>query len=192
MKTIEAIAYERKKEVSENLRRDPHYYDELVSSYMACRKCGGTGEIRPHADVGEWESEGGAIGRVIQCSCGGERVKITEDTIKRFFDLPMPTRDITIRMRRSGAVGFDVSLYVQLNPALQDEAMGQLDALLFNEKNLQWLMGIYPWAISYESGVSYRHFSGDSKEAQSLLQKWIKNCQQKFGKNLTVESLMQN
>jgi hypothetical protein len=193
MKTIEAIAHERKLEAENNLKNNSHYYDELVAAFMVCRRCNGSGEVIDNTNIGEWESEGGPAAKPILCDCKGERAKITEDMVRRFFDLPVASRDIVIKTRRSGVCGFDVSIHVMLNPALQDNAMMLLDELLFNDKNLQWLSSINQWHIDYQNGVSYRHFSGDSKEALTLLQKWTKNCEQKFGKkNFRAESLLQS
>ena len=121
-----------------------------------------------------------------------DSIKITEEIVRRFFDLPMPSRDVKLSARRSGTSGFDVHVYVTLNPAIQDTAMQQLNALLDAEAKSEWLEKVYPWATSYTNGISYRHFSGSVKEAQTLIQKWFKNCEQKIGKkNLTTESLMQ-
>lgn len=100
------------------------------------------------------------------------------------------TADVAISARKS-SVGFDITIHVSRNPALQDAAMLALDTLLFNEENLSWLMSIHPWGFNYEAGVSYRYFSGDTRPAQDVLQKWFKICEQKIGKkNLSVESLM--
>lgn len=190
--TREALSHMMKLRVERNLKKDSHYYDAHVASYVACVMCHGTGELSNHEDVGEWESEGGSITPHKLCACGGERVRITEDMVRRFFELPMPSQYIKIGARRSGSCGFDVSIHVSLNPALQDAAMQQLDALLFDGKNFEWLMGIYPWTKNYEIGISLRHFSGDAKESQLLLLKWFKNCEQKIGKkNLSIESQMQ-
>ncbi len=113
--------------------------------------------------------------------------------VRRFFELPMPSRDIKLVVRRSGAVGFDVSIYVSLNPALQDNAMRELDLLLFNERKLTWLISINNWKSDHLIGVAYRHFSGTVKEGQELVQRWLKIVQQKVGqKNVTVECHMQN
>lgn len=159
--TTEARAFAQQKKVLAILAKDPHYYDDYVSAFV-------------NKNLKEGEAP----------------TKITQDMVLRFFDIPGPSREITISVKRSGTCGFDVNIHAAQNPALIDEAIRQLDVLLFDHKNLSWLMGIYTWAISYKTGNAYRHFSGDSKEAQTLLQRWFKNCTQKMGKNLTIESHM--
>jgi hypothetical protein len=187
----EATQYNNQQVVLRNLRNNPRHYDKLVSAFISCKRCNGTGEIKLREDVGEWENEGGSV-RNIACECKGERVRITEDMVKRFFDIPLPSRDIKLCVRRSGACGFDINIYATENPALQDTAMKELETLLFNDKNFEWLYGIYPSNVSYESGVSYKHFSGEPKECQTLLNKWFKNVQQKVGqKNVSIESQLQ-
>lgn len=122
---------------------------------------------------------------------GKEYAKATKDSVFRFFNVALPSRDMKIVARRSGTSGFDVNIFVYENPALQDEGMRQLDILLSDDKNKQWLTGVFPWSIDYKTGVSYRHFSGDVKESQALLQKWFKGCESKVGKkNLQTESAM--
>lgn len=165
-----------KKTVLENLARNPHHYDDLIAYFMRCMKCGGCGFLPPDNDICMWESEGGPA-YDIECECGGKKPRIAEDIVRRFFELPEPSRYIKISARRSGPYGFDVTIYTTLNPALQDAAMQRLDEFLFDDKN-QWLMGIYPWATNYETGISYRHFSGEPKEAQTLLMKWFKKAEQ--------------
>lgn len=88
----------------------------------------------------------------------------------------MASNTLTLSVRRSGAAGFDVTVRVNENPALQDLAMEQLDKLLFVEENMEWLESIWPWAITYEVGISIRHFAGSQKEGQTLVNKWMTNC----------------
>lgn len=114
---------------------------------------------------------------------------IDGDTVARFFNLPEPSRDIKIKMSRAGAQCFSVSIHVSLNPALQDNVMEQLDILLANNKEEEWLDNVWGWNVGYEAGVSSRSFSGSAKEAHILLQRWVRNCENKFGrKNITTES----
>lgn len=189
MITQETKSYNNQLEVRSNLENDPHYYDTLLSFFMDCKKCYGTGEIHTSEDIGEWETEGGAITTKL-CECKGEKTKITTDMVKRFFGIPLPSHNFVVGICRSGSVGFDITINVEENPALQDNVMQQLDILLFDGGNIEWLIGIYPWSVNYQAGVSYRHFSGSVKEAQNLTEKWVKNLRQKYGKNLTVESAM--
>lgn len=168
--------------VIKNLEQDPHYYDGLVSAFIQCRKCNGTGEL--YQDIGEWESEGGLSIPNSQCDCVKDRIIITDDMVKRFFELPIASRNVKITSTRSGACGFDINIYVVLNPALQDAAAELFNVLLSDKKNNEWLMETFKWSVNYEVGVSYRHFSGSAKEAQILIQKWDQACKKKFGKNL--------
>lgn len=171
-----------KQTVVKNLEQDRHYYDDFVSAFIQCRKCNGTGEL--YQDIGEWESEGGPSVPNNQCDCIKEKLVITDDMVKRFFELPIASKNVKITSTRSGVCGFDIHIYVTLNPALQDEVAELFDVLLSDIKNNEWLIGEFKWSINYEVGVSYRHFSGAAKEAQLLIQKWEQNCKKKFGKNL--------
>lgn len=189
--TQEAIQFNRQKRVLKNLQRDRHHYDRLLSAFIACRRCKGTGEIHTNQDVGEWENEGGSIVSK-PCECGGEKTRITEDIVKRFFDIPMPSKDIRLVATRSGACGFDINIYATQNPALQDDAMRELEALLSDNKNAAGVYGVYPAKIDYETGISYRHFAGEVKVCQSIVSNWFKACAKKMGSNrVSVSSHMQ-
>jgi hypothetical protein len=189
--TIAAKLYNKQKEVITNLNKDAHYYDNLISGFISCRTCNGTGEVISNEDIGQWETEGGSV-RSSACVCGGEKTKITEDMVKRFFDIPLPSRDIKLVARRSAATGFDINIHATQNPALQDTAMNELESLLFDEKNADYIHAVFPPNIDYESGVSYRHFSGEVKECQAIIQQWFKSCQKKIGqKQVSLESQMQ-
>lgn len=192
-------AHMTKQKILENLQDDPHYYDGLITLYRQrsdelrrqnCKKCNGTGVA--HQDIGDWEHEGGACvePRKEACSeCIFEPIKLDADAAARFFNLPIPNQYITLKMSKAGAMCFSISIHVTLNPALQDEAMRQLDALLFDKKNDDWLSNVWGWNVCYKVGISSRSFSGSPKEAQLLLQQWIRNCGTKFGrKNLSTES----
>jgi hypothetical protein len=189
MITQEAKSHNKQLEVRANLENDPHHYDTLLSSFMACKKCYGSGEIFATEDIGEWETEGGAISTNL-CECKGEKTKITIDMVKRFFGITIASHNFTVGICRSGAVGFDITINVEENPALQDAVMLQLDTLLFDGGNIEWLINIFPWSVNYQVGVSYRHFSGSVKEAQNITEKWVKNLRQKYGKNITVKNAM--
>jgi hypothetical protein len=104
----------------------------------------------------------------------------------------MASNQIKLSIRRSGAMGFDIVIYVDENPALQDSAMFELDSLLFKEENCTWIERIGAWRTTYKVGVSARSISADVKLAQGLLEQWIKICQKKYGKNLTLEMNMKS
>lgn len=96
------------------------------------------------------------------------------------------SNDIVLTVRRAGTL-FDITIQVYENPALQDAVMAKLDELLLDDKNKSWLGSVFPWSVAYEVGISFRSASGDSKSMDSLLNTWIKSCNQKYGKNLRVE-----
>lgn len=92
-----------------------------------------------------------------------------------------------ISIRKINSHGFDVSIEVADN-ATQYETMLSLDSLLNEDKNKAWLMEVFPWAVNYEIGISYRHFSGDLKEGQALIQRWIRELEKQLGKkNVSIE-----
>lgn len=115
-----------------------------------------------------------------------DKKDINEDAVRRFFDLEFPSRIVEIYARLSGAGSFDAHIRTTLNPSLQDAAMLELDKILFDEKNLEWLSSIYEWDIDYDLGISVRSFSGIAKDGKICIDKWIKECQKKFGKCLKV------
>jgi hypothetical protein len=97
------------------------------------------------------------------------------------------TNEITLTIRRSGAMGFDINIATDQNPALQDEAMAKLDILLDAPTNKTWLTATFPWSIEYNLGISYRHLCGEPKSLDALLNNWVKACSQKYNKNLRID-----
>lgn len=83
-KTQEASDHERKESVLRNLNRNPHYYDSYIRNFHQCRTCNGVGKIPGVFDVGVQDP-------MQTCpTCKDEKSVITEDTIKRFFDINPP------------------------------------------------------------------------------------------------------
>ena len=97
------------------------------------------------------------------------------------------SNEISITIRRTGGALFDIVIQVYENPALQDDAMVKLDALLSSDNNKSWICSVFPWSTSYEVGISRRSTSGDPKSMDAVLNAWIKSCSQKYGKNLRIE-----
>jgi hypothetical protein len=97
------------------------------------------------------------------------------------------SNEISLIIRRVGAMGFDLVIRVDENPALQDSAMEKLDTLLSSPNNSAWISNVFPWSVAYTVGRSYRHISADVKSMEGLLNAWIKSCAQQYGKNLRVE-----
>lgn len=106
---------------------------------------------------------------------------------------------ITIISRDSGAVGKNIIVRTDGNKTEQlDQVCQCLDAMLFLNENISWLIGIYPWSkksfehcvSSYETAkiaIAQRHFAGEKKPATALIDKWIHICKQKFGdKNISI------
>lgn len=117
---------------------------------------------------------------------GGEPVKPTEEIVKRFFDIPLPSRDIKLSVSVFSPTSFWITIRVCQNPALQEHAIQLLNDILKDNSELS-IVGA--WDTDYEIGISTARYSyDDEKIAQNTFRKWFKACDQKFKKNLTIDS----